>query len=99
MIWVSFSIVTGADVVTFSQFVATGKKIGVRGAPLWPFSAVTGVGVFAPPVLALSPLQLVGELLDGGGERRVGVGELADCLDQALYGVVFFCGCHDQGVN
>ena len=68
MIGVSFSIVTGAAVVTFSQFLATGETICVRGAPVWPFSAITGVGVFAPPVFALSPLYLVGELLDGGGE-------------------------------
>ena len=67
MIGVSFSIVTGAAVVNFSQFIATGETICVRGSPVWPFSAVTGVVVFAPPILALSPLQLVGELLDGGG--------------------------------
>ena len=48
---------------------------------MWPFSAATGAVVFAPLVLALSPLQLVGELLDGGSERQVGVGELADRLD------------------
>ena len=68
MIGVSFSIVTGASIVTFSQFLATSETICVRGAPVWPFSAVTGVGVFAPPVIALSPLQLVGGLLDGVGE-------------------------------
>ena len=89
MIRVSFSIGASADVVTFSQFVATGETICVRGAPVRPFSAATGTVVFAPPVIALSPLQLVGELLDGGGERLVGVGELTDCLYQALYGVVF----------
>ena len=99
MIGVSFSIVTSAAVVTFSQFLATGETICVRGAPVWPFSAATGAIVFAPPVLALSPLRLVDELLDGGDERRVGVGELTDRLDQALYGVVFCCGRHGQGVK
>ena len=89
MIGVSNSSVTGAAIVTFSQFVDTGETICVGVAPVWPFSAVTGVGVFAPPVLALSPLQLVGKLLDGGGELRVGDGELADCLDQDLYGIFF----------
>ena len=92
MIEVSFSIVTSAAIVTFSKFVATGETICVRGAPVWPFSAVTGVGVFSPPILALSPLQLVGELLDGGGKHRVGVGEIADHLDQDLYVVVFWPG-------
>ena len=84
--------------MTFSQFVATGETICVRGAPVWP-STVTGVGVFALPVLALSPLQLVGDLLNDGGELRVGAGELADCLDQALYGVVFCYGRQSQGVK
>ena len=42
---------------------------------------------------------MVGELLDGGGELRVFTGELADCLDQALYGVVFYRGRHCQGVK
>ena len=85
--------------MTFYKFVATGETICARDAPVWPFSAVTGVGVFAPTVLALSPLQLVGELLDGGGEIRVSAGELADCLDQALYGLVFFRGRHSQCVT
>ena len=104
VIGVSFSIVASAAVVTFSQFVATGETICVRGAPVWPFSAATGAAatgavIFAPPVLALGPLQLVGELLDGGGERQVGVGELDDCLDQALYCVIFRRGRHGQGVK
>ena len=99
MIGVSFSIVTSAAVVTFSPFVATGETICVRGAPLWPFSTATGAVVFAPTVLGLIPLQLVGELLDGGGERRVGAGGITDRLDQALYGVVFCRGCHGQGVK
>ena len=85
--------------MTFSQFVASGETTCVRGAPVWPSSAVTGIGVFVPPVLALSPLQLVDKLLDGGGEIQVGDGELANCIDQALYGVVFFRGCHSQGVK
>ena len=67
MIGVYHSSITGAAFVAFSQFVATGETIGVRGAPVCQFSAVTGVGVFAPPVLALRPLQLVGELIDGVG--------------------------------
>ena len=65
---------------------------------MWPY-AVTGVGVFAPPVLALSPLQLVDELLDGGNELRVSAGEIADCLDQPLYGVIFCRGRQSQGVK
>ena len=86
--------------MTFSQFVATGETICVRGAPVWPFSfAATGAVVFAPPVLSLIPIQLVGKLLDGGSDRRDGIGELTDCLDQALYGVVFCCGRHGQGVK
>ena len=73
MIGVSFSIFASAAVVTFYKFVATVEAICVRGAPVWPSSAAsTGAVVFAPPVLALSPLQLVGELLDCGGERQVG---------------------------
>ena len=99
MIVVSFSIVKSSAVVKFYQCVATGETICVRVAPVYSFSAVTGVGVFAPPVLALSLLQLLGKLLDGGGERRVGVGDLADCLDQALYGFVFSRGRHGQGVK
>ena len=83
MIGVSHSFVTGASIVSFSQFVATGETICVRGAPLWPFStatgaAATGAVVFAPTVLGFIPLQLVGKLLGGGGERRFGVGEIAD---------------------
>ena len=75
--------------MAFPKFLATGKTLCVRGAPVWPFFAFIGIGVVALPVLALSPLQLVGELLDGGGELRVVAGELADYLDQALDGVVF----------
>ena len=61
MIGVSFSVVASAAVVTFSQFVATGETICVRGAPVWPSSAATGAVVFVPPALAFRPLQLVGE--------------------------------------
>ena len=42
---------------------------------------------------------MVGELLDGGGELRVVSGEIADRLDQALDGVIFFRGRHCQGVK
>ena len=109
MIGVSFSIVSISAVVTFSQFVATGETICVRGAPVWSSSAATGAAatgatstgavVFSPPVLDLSPLQLVGELLDGGGERQVGVGDLAESLGQYIYGVVVLRGHHGQGVK
>ena len=40
---------------------------------------------------------MVGELLDGGGELQVFAGELVDCLDQALDGLVFCRGRHFQG--
>ena len=71
---------------------------------MWPSSATTGAAatgavVFTPPVLALRPLQLVGELLDCGCEHRVGVGELADGLDHALNGIVLRRGRHGRGVK
>ena len=58
MIGVAFSPVTVAAVVAFPQLISTSKKIRVRGAPGWPFSAVdvSGIGVVASPVLAESPL-------------------------------------------
>ena len=52
MIGVAFSPVAGAVVVTFPQFMATGETICVRGAPGWPFSAVTGIGIVALPLLS-----------------------------------------------
>ena len=70
MIRVAFSPVTVAAVVAFPQLIPTSTTIRIKGTPGWPFAAIdfAGVGVVTLPVLANSPLYLVGELLDGGGE-------------------------------
>ena len=75
VIGVPFSIVASAAVVASSQFVAIGETVCVRVTPTGLSSvAATGAVVFVLPALALRPLQLVGELLDCGSERRVGDG-------------------------
>ena len=60
MIRVAVSLGAYAAVVTFPQHIATGETIYVRGAPGWPFSAITGVGIVASAVycVALTLLEV-----------------------------------------